>query len=400
MCGEWRDRGTVLMLAALLCTSSAFAQTEQLEGRFYAGKDSYMVGEPVLFNVEIKNTGTQVVHVHAKNPGGCLDTYEFSVSGPAAPTCGAKWNSECSSELASLAPGESEKGQWPLNYWYQFEREGKYEVKATRHVPVMSNGGDYRDFTFSSTFEVRLSPLDPSRVQSILEEFEKKLQSSDPEVRHAALDVLATTAPDYFERIALTISRSKDAFAVLHAVGALERINTAESRAALADLLTNEEPATENEILVRIHAIEALGHNGDASYQTTIARFLDDKNEHIQLNAMVAIAQLGKAEAVSQLQRSFFSPNPVTRRNVAKALRFSTTPESVEALINSLTDKDAEVRERILSSLTGLTGHSVAEVKTGPMTPEQMQSAWRAWWQENKGKLRFPDHLEFLCHMK
>lgn len=105
MCGEWRDSGTVLMLAALVCTSPAFAQTEQLEGRFYAEKDSYMVGEPVLFNVEIKNTGTQVVHVHAKNPGGCLDTYEFSVSGPAAPTCGAKWNSECGSELSSLAPG-------------------------------------------------------------------------------------------------------------------------------------------------------------------------------------------------------------------------------------------------------------------------------------------------------
>jgi hypothetical protein len=42
--------------------------------------------------------------------------------------------------------------------------------------------------------------------------------------------------------------------------------------------------------LVRIHAIEGLGHSGDASYQTLISGYLEDKDEHIQLAAMVAIA--------------------------------------------------------------------------------------------------------------
>ena len=47
------------------------------------------------------------------------------------------------------------------------------------------------------------------------------------------------------------------------------------------------------------------------------------------------------------------------RKNVAYALSYSTTPESVEALINSIPDKDTSGRERIRTSLTGLTGHSV-----------------------------------------
>src|SRR4029077_9952968 len=179
-----------------------------------------------------------------------------------------------------------------------------------------------------------------------------------------------------------------------------ERINTAETRAALADLLTAEAVTTDDEILVRVHAIEGLGHNGDASYETTIGRYLEDKNEHMQLAAMVAIAQLGKAEAVPQLQRFFFSSNPATRKNVAAALRFSTTPESVGALIDSITDKDASVREAVLTSLAGLTGHSVGNIKGDQTSPEQVQNAWRDWWRESKGKTHFPDRLEFLCHMK
>ena len=383
---------------ALLSSFSVYAEAQQLEGRFTAETGSYMVGEPVLFNLEIKNTGAEIGYLHAKSPAGCLDTYEFSAQGTNSPVCSAKWNPECIDDLLPLKPGEAEQAQWPLNFWFQFEKEGEYEVSATRHIPIMSTAGEYRDFAFSSKFRFKISPLDPARVQSILQDFERKLHSDDPEIRHAALDILSTTAPEYFQDTALTVSRSKDAFAVLHAIGALERINTPETRAALGDLLTPEEPTTEDEIMVRVHAIESLGHSGDASYQTSIARYLENKNEHIQLAAMVAIAQLGKAEAVPQLQRFFFSPNPVFRNNVAYALSFSTTPESVEALINFVPDKDNGVRERILSSLNGLTGHSVQGAKQ--MSPVQMQNAWRLWWHQNKAKVYFPDRLEFVCHMK
>jgi hypothetical protein len=392
--------GGALILALLLSSSSVCAQTQQLQGRFYGETDSYMVGEPVLFNLEIKNTGPEVLYLHAKNPAGCLDTYEFSAQGTNSPVCSAKWNSECIDDLLTLKPGESEQGQWPLNFWYQFEKEGKYEVNVTRHIPIMSSAGEYRDFTFSSKFEVRIAPLDSARVQGILQDFEKKLHSHDPEVRHAALDVLSSTAPEYFQDIALTVSRSKDAFAVLHAIGALERINSAETRAALGDLLTAEEPSTDDEILVRVHAIEGLGHSGDASYQTSIGRYLEDKNEHIQLAAMVAIAQLGKADAVPQLQHFFFSSNPLFRKNAAYALSYSTRPEAVEALIDAIPDKDSGVRERILASLTSLTGHPFEDAKGTEKSPVQTQNAWRFWWRENKDKVYFPDRLEFLCRMK
>ena len=68
------------------------------------------------------------------------------------------------------------------------------------------------------------------------------------------------------------------------------------------------------------------------------------------------------------------------RQNAAYALSYSTTPES---LINSISDKDTSVRERIRTSLTGLTGHSV-DSGVDPLSPEKIQNACRIWWGETE----------------
>lgn len=387
----------LLMLSALAC-GVASAPAQDLQGRFYPEKDSYMLGEPVLFNVEIKNAGAETVYLNAKDPHKCLDQYEFFITGRSS-GCGANWVPGCEDETTALKPGDSFYGQWELDSWYQFEREGKYTVNATRHIPVESIRGEFHDFTFSSKFDVQLEAPDPLRVQSILQEFERNLNSSDFDVRHTALDVLATTAPAYFENTVLRLSRYKDAFVVFHAAAALGRINTAETRAALADIITSRQANNENEIIARIRAIEGLGRSGDESYLTLVGHYLDDPDEHIQLAAMVAVAQLGKAPVVPQLQRYFFSPNPVFRKNAAQALRFSTTPEAVEVLIDALTDKDAGVRKQASTSLKELTGHSVGTADDGTIAT-QIQEHWRTWWRQNKGKPPLPDHIEFLCHMK
>ena len=396
VCSE-AARATILLLGIIsfFCIS---VPAQDLQGRFYPEKDSYMVGEPVILNTEIKNTGKEVVYINAKDPDKCLDSYEFNVSGPSS-VCGAKWDGGCGDEQFAMVPGDSYKGQWPLNFWYQFRHEGKYDVSATRHIPIRSIRGDLQDFTFSSEFKVDLTPTDPVRVQSILQDFERNLHSNDPDVRHAALDVLSTTSASYFQGIALTLSREKDPFVVLHAVGALGRINTPETRAALADVLGSGRATTEEEISGRCRAIEALGHSGDTSYLGLIQQYVDDKNERIQLVAMVAVAELGKTEAVLQLQRVFFSPDATARKNAAYALRYSTAPEAVEALINAITDKDVKVQERVLTSLQELTGQRVGVGTADAASAEKTQNAWRSWWEAHKDKLTLPE-LQFLCEMK
>ena len=84
------------------------------------------------------------------------------------------------------------------------------------------------------------------------------------------------------------------------------------------------------------------------------------------------------------------------RKNVGYALSYSTTPESVEALINSIPDKDTSGRERIRTSLTGLTGHSV-DSGVDQLSPEKTQNACRFRWRENKGKVRFAERLNLFA---
>lgn len=255
--------------------------------------------------------------------------------------------------------------------------------------------GDFQDFTFTSKFNIKLDLPDPLKIAGILQDFERKLNSADPDERHSALDVLATTAPNYFQGVALRLARDKDAFVVAHAVGALGRMNTPETRGALADVVTSFPDLTaEVRIAARCHAIEALGRSGDTSYQGLIEQYINDKTAKIQLAAMIAVAQLGRSEAVPLLQRSFFSSDPVTRKNAAQALIFSRTPEAVDVLINAITDKDASVRDGVLASLDEMTGHSVANA--GPL--EKVQENWRGWWKANKAKTGFPE-LQFVCHL-
>jgi HEAT repeats len=391
----------VVSAAILLVILSFFpisVVAQNLEGRFYPEKDSYMVGEPVIFNMEIKNTGKEVVYLNAKNPDKCLDSYEFFVSGPSS-ACGAKWVAGCGDEQFAMVPGDSYKGQWPLDFWYQFTHEGKYDVTATRHIPILSFRGDLQDFTFSSKFKLELTPTDPIRVQSILQGFERNLHSSDPDVRHAALDVLSATNASYFQDIALTLSRDKGPFVVLHAVGALARINTPETRAALADVLGSGKEDTEEEISSRCRVIEALGNGGDTTYLGLIQQYVDDKNDRVQLSAMIAAAELGMTEAVFHLQRVLLSANATARKNAAYALLYSKAPEAVDVLINAITDKDIKVRERVLTSLQELTEQRFGDSTADVISAEKTQKIWRSWWEAHKDQL--PSHeVKGLCEMK
>lgn len=382
-----------------------YGRAQELQGRFYTEKDSYLLGEPVIFNVEITNTGKDIAYVNAKNPNQCLDTYEFSVHG-SGPLCIAHWTPGCQDEESSLNPGESYKGQWPLENWYQFEKEGKYDVSATRHIPVRSNNRDIADFSFTSSFQVNIKPADPIIVQNTLQDFEQKLHSPDPEVRHSALDVLATTVPAYFEATALRLSRNEDPFVVLHAVEALGRLDTPEARAALADIISPGKSPKESRPdgkpsdfgVARIRAIEALGRTEDTTYLPEIERYVDDPNQYVQLIALVSIAELGKSEAIPQLQGLFLSDNAVTRTNVAYALRYSPAREAVDTLINAIPDKTPQVRERVITSLHELTGQTFPVDSSTQKGAEDLQNKWRIWWNVHKDTFTVPK-LQFICRM-
>lgn len=94
----------------------------------------------------------------------------------------------------------------------------------------------------------------------------------------------------------------------------------------------------------------------------------------------------------------FASADPVTRKNAAYGLLFSTAPDAVEALIDAIPDKNPSVRERVLTSLKEITGQSFGDSTTDATSAQKLQNEWRLWWEAIKERFVIPEP-KFLCDM-
>jgi len=387
---------TFLLLLSLLPAKPVLAQ--ELEGRFYPAQSSYSLGEPLLFWVEIKNVSNEPVVLFEKGPGQCFDRFEFSVQRVSAQgivgACVNSWDTDCGDKLYELKPGDAYVTDWPLDFWFRFDKPGQYQASIRRRFGVYSGKTGFKDWSLHSDFDFKVADADPAYVETVMRKFETDLQSKNPEVRHDALDVIETTAPPYMEVTALRLAHADDAFTVLHAVGALNLLNTAAARASLAEVITTRHANGPDEVDARCLAIQGLGRSGDSSYLTVLGPYADHVDTCESEMAMIAIATLGKSAAVGQLQTFLQSSKPTLRKNAAEALRFTTSPEAVDALISALRDKDDEVRTQASTSLTQLTGHTVG----ASASPLQAENLWRTWWQSHRDT-KLIDPSEEVCRL-
>jgi HEAT repeats len=357
-----------------------------------------MVGEPLFFTTEIKNTRNEPVYLWASKDGERLDLYQFWVQGPGG-ACGNRWDDAGLAEPKQLQPGETYHEQWPLDHFYRLGREGKYDVTISHKLRVSSATTGVQDFSFSSKFQLKLVAADSDAVQKTIQGFERDLNSGDPEVEHAALDTMATIAPSYFLPQIMRIAHDKDPFRVMHAIAALRQMNIPEGRSVLADIITSRETSNQDEISVRFHAIQALGESGDLAYLPLVQRYTGDKINDIQLESMIAVTQLGKEATTPEVQRFSLSADPATRKNAVYALRFAMNSQAVEALIEALADKGPEVRSRAATSLQEMTGHSESLSNNNGVVPGETQNRWRKWWRENHEGTHLIEPPSFFCHL-
>jgi hypothetical protein len=318
----------------------------------------------------------------------------------AGATCGTTWNTRLwEGDPYELKPGETYSGGWPLDFWYRIEHAGTYKTGITCHTRFSSLRGGIQDLQFSSDLQFNVVPVDPANTEEVLRKFEADVRNPDPVVQHSALDVLATTAPSYFHDETLRLARDADPFKVVHAVGGLGRMNTPEGRAALAEIITTRKLGDPEEQNVRCKAIEALGNSGDPNYLQMLMPYAEHTSTCESEFTMIAIAKLGKGSVVPQLENFLQSPHANQRLYAVNALRITTSPDAVDALIGALRDKDDGVREKAASSLIALTGHSVAEPNQPPPSALQVEDLWRTWWHSHRKGLKLVEPPPEICRM-
>jgi hypothetical protein len=396
-------KATVCLAAIVFSIAITLPLAGQVTGRFYLSSESYAEGEPLMFTLEIKNGTPDVIYLFPKHQGQCSDPFSFSMQGTnpqsSGMVCGTTWDTKCNDDTYELKAGDTYTVQWPLDFWYRIEHDGSYKVSISRKTWFTSLKGGIQPLQVSSELQLNVVPGDPAQVEETLRKFQAELQNPDAEVQHQALDVLATTAPSYFHDEALRLARDEDVFYVIHAEGALERMNTPETRAALAEIITTRKADSADEQNARCGAIKGLGNSGDTSYLPMLAPYAEHTSTCESEFAIYAIAELGKGSSVSQLQSYLHSQQPKQHLYAAEALRYTMSPDAVDALIGALRDKDASVREKAASNLIELTGHSVTKPNQATPGPIQLENLWRSWWHNHHQDATLIDPPPEICRM-
>lgn len=383
-------------LAFLLIASSAIASA-QVSASFRLDKDSYAVGEPLMFTLEYKNTGNETVYLFPKVPGECISAYDFSMTGPGQ-SCEVPWTIPCEDPL-ELKPGDSYPEGWPLDFWYRIEKPGTFETNISLDTRYSTARHGVQPLHISSNLKLNVVEGDPAEVERELAKWQAQLNDPDFNKRHDALDVLSTVAPAYFHDEIFRLARDEDPFNVEHAVGALGRLNTDEARALLAEILARPSLAGEAGEASRIHAIEELGLSGDASYLPVLLPHVQHTSDHESELAAIAVARLGRGAAVPSLRTLMSSPNVDDRLHAVAGLGNASSPEAVEALIDALRDKDKGVRQQAEASLVEMTGHSVLKPGQATPSPLQLENLWRAWWAKHGSDTKLAEPRGVLCRM-
>jgi hypothetical protein len=392
-----RAAGIIFGLGLFRVVGCARSLQAQVSGSFKLDKDSYIVGEPLMFTLEFKNTGSETIYLFPKVPGECTSAFDFSMTGPGQ-WCEVPWKIPCEEPLELKAEDVYSEG-WPLDFWYRIEKPAKYKTTITLDTRYLNPKRGVQSLHITSDLELQVILGDPADVERELAKWQAQLNDADFNKRHDALDVLSTVAPTYFHDEIFRLARDEDPFNVEHAVGALGRLNTDEARTLLAEILARPSLANEAGEASRIHAIEELGLSGDASYLPVLLPHVQHTSDHESELAAVAVGRLGGGAAVPSLRTLLASSRVEDRLHSVAGLGNASSPEAVEALIDALRDKDKTVRDQAEVSLVEMTGHSVT--KPGQASPSalQLENLWRAWWAKHGADAKLNPPRGVLCRM-
>ena len=163
-----------------------------------------------------------------------------------------------------------------------------------------------------------------------------------------------------------------------------------------AILRTDEDP------LVRVAAVRALGRAGDPNYVGDVSRSLFDRVTFVRQDGAAALDSLIGDVAVEPLRnRAAGDADQDVRSNCARALRHYRRDDVVQTLAKCLSDKAFSVRHEAHASLVALAGRdlghdpqvwgNLALKGLGPVKPpEDRKSWWDRLWQGFKKPGREP----------
>jgi HEAT repeat protein len=385
----------MVLLFCLLAAVPAFAQ--ELTGGFHPEESTYLLGEPVWFVFEVKNEGTVPVYIEYSNPYGVcafVGGYSFDVP-DAMPRWRCGYVASCAGGGAMPLPaGATYAQRLLLNQWLVIDQPGAYHVFAKRNLHhslltespgvLLAPGSS----TFSSEFDVTIVKGEEAKVEKVFGPYLKNLNlkdlsRTDFDRRIEAVETITAMAPPFLEKTLIALATGADSFDQSRAIPALGRLNTAESRQALAKLIEDRQEYDSWQ------AIDALAETGDRTYVPLLEELA--REPKWQNSAIPALGELGGREVIPLLVPFIHYPlgppneppvQALAIRGFANTRSREAMPYLIQALRTPLVHRDA------VNALEQLT-HLVIREKNSQhwlyaqddQTADRMADRWQRWWK-------------------
>jgi hypothetical protein len=392
-----RHRSTAIVFLLVLASVPAAAPAASAQGitaRFYPEKQEYLVDEPIVIVLEVKNATSHEVEMEDE---GCNWLYPVQFEVTNAPVihevgllgCAPEgWTGgDCPiSALQVPARGILRKRyllNGPDDTQFDVSSAGTYHIKASKEVRIDRNGKLWdviATIDAENEFDILLREPADGELDARFAPYVKDLTSSDLETQWLAAEAVTQNPPGFLEPVILSMADSGDDALRFAAINGLKKLASPAARAKLIEL-ASASGSGQDEGLAQ-QAIPALGEIANSDDCSAILRIAARTKQYTQGEAYMAAGRICREKAVPALNGALAGADEELAQSVATALGNTGSREAVPVLIDLLTSTDESVRIEADSALFTLTHRNIEDVST-PAAAARVSSAWRSWWFGN-----------------
>jgi len=380
--GAARSATVLALFAGVLWP--AVGQSQELAGRFYPEKQTYLVGEPVFIDFEITNTGDQPVWIDQRMGQPCIEPDPIEVVG--AKHHGFGWDTSsgcfggvggsCASGTKEVKPGAKFTGRIFLNARFRLDHAGTYQVHARRSVPVYLSEDWETSPTavtkdFSTDFSITLRQGSEQELEAVYQPYVNDAKTPDEGDHWQAVGAIEEMAPPFLEDLILKLADVPNRASPR----ALLRLNTPRAKQKLREM-------AEGSTYRAQEALQVLAETRDPSFLPVLIRIADKSTDGTRDLAIQSIGLFGD-DAVPFLLSTLSDPDVNARIAAVRGLGLTKSRSAVSIVIGVLLNRDPQVFDVATQSLAQLTHHSITKEPWNepPSADEYMR--WHVWWLRN-----------------
>jgi hypothetical protein len=379
---------TACFLTVCLFQAPSTIAQQLVAGRFYPEKHQYLVGEPIVVNLEVTNYSRKLAELPQ---GGCpwMRQWSFEVDGAPPKKDDIHFSCEpqgfagsCLVGAHEIQPGKKYLQRLLLDGPFSLKSPGIYHIRAKMEQAIKREGSNQlpTNLSVESEFDLTLRVPREGELEAAYRPFLNDLNGPDFEIRYFAATAIAQHPPMFVESALTKIVDNPGttiANIVIASIVGLGRLATPGARTKLIQMSS---AGSEEFRQPAIAALGGIGNPADCEAMLDIA----SKNQlYTQGEAYIFAARLCRERAVPVVTGLLANADNQLSIYLATALGNTSARSAMAPLIDLLGHSDKFVRRAADESLATLTHrHSQYGVATVE-SAEKSHLEWSNWFAAN-----------------